>query len=172
MLFNKLIRENDQPLNIIKINEQDVEIKYYIPTNQKLEIVTNVLKNLAQNEYSFANTIQLDVYLMIEIIKNYTNIEFTEEDLDNPAELYDQLNIQGIIDKVIKKLPQEELDYLIKGTKDTINSYYEQRNSLRGIMEDIVKDYSELDLNAENIQNKLNNSENIDFLKTVVQKMG
>jgi hypothetical protein len=172
MLFNKLIKENDQPLNIIKINEQDVEIKYYIPTNQKLEIVTNVLRNLVQNEYSFVNTIQLDVYLMIEIIKNYTNIEFAEDDLDNPAELYDQLNIQGIIDKVINKLPREELDYLIKGTNDTINSYYEQRNSLRGIMEDIVKDYGELDLNAENIQNKLNNSENIDFLKTVVQKMG
>ena len=46
------------------------------------------------------------------------------------------------------------------------------RNSAMGIMEAISADYSNLDLNATDIQKKLNDPDNMALLKDVLTKLG
>ena len=171
--FSDLKKENPLKIKVIKINDKDIEVKQYLPVNDKLQLITSVLQQVAQNEYSFANPIQLDVYTTLEIIYAYApNIEFTDEEKAHPASLYDELEKQGISNRIIEAIPEYEYNFLIKGVEESIDAYYSYVNSARGIMADIATDYSNLNFDAEEIRKKLGDPENVGFLKEVMEKMG
>ena len=96
-IFNDLKKEIPLKIRSIKINDKEVEVKQYLPVNEKLNLITRVLQQVAQNEYPFVNSVQMDVYTTLEVIYFYSNIEFTEEEKANPADLYDELEKQDII---------------------------------------------------------------------------
>lgn len=171
--FNEL-KNKEIPLKIrfIKINNMDVEIKQYLPVNEKLNLITRVLEQVAQNDYPFANPVQMDVYTTLEIIYAYTNIDFTEEEKADPAELYDELEKQDIINVIISSIPEVEYNFLIDGIEKTINAYYAYRNSVKGIIADTVTDYSDLELDAEKIRKDLADPDNMTLLKDVLKKLG
>lgn len=171
--FSNLKKENPLKIKVIKINDKDIEVKQYLPVNDKLQLITSVLQQIAQNEYPFPNPVQLDVYTVLEIIYAYIpGIEFTDEEKADPASLYDALEEQGIPNKVMEAIPRTEYEFLMTGIEDTITAYYNYRNSARGIMEDITTDYSNLNFDAEEIRKKLGDPENVGFLKEVMKKMG
>ena len=91
---------------------------------------------------------------------------------DNFDKLTDEENIylSSIIDQLINK--QVELDELMSGIKDSVEAIYKYKNSAMGIMEAISTDYSNLDFNASEIQSKLADPENMNFLKDVLSKLG
>jgi len=47
------------------------------------------------------NEIKLEMYFNLFVIYMYTDLVFTDEEKENPAELYDVLQSNNIIDKVI-----------------------------------------------------------------------
>lgn len=164
----------EQPLKIkiVKINGKDVEIKQYLPVNEKLNLITRVLEQVAQNDYPFANPVQMDVYTALEILYAYTNIDFSEEEKANPAELYDELEKQGIINMVVNAIPEVEYNFLVEGIEETVKAYYSYRNSIKGIIADTVTDYSDLKLDAEKIRKDLADPDNMALLKDVLKKLG
>ncbi|MBQ7820064.1 MAG: hypothetical protein IJ341_10255 [Bacteroidales bacterium] len=54
----------------------------------------------------------------------------------------------------------------------TISNIYEYKNSVMGVLESVQDNYQNMDLDATNIQEKLNNPEGLELLKTVLEKMG
>lgn len=171
--FNEL-KNKEIPLKIrfIKINNMDVEIKQYLPVNEKLNLITRVLEQVAQNDYPFANPVQMDVYTALEILYAYTNIDFSEKEKANPAELYDELEKQGIINMVVNAIPEVEYNFLVEGIEETVKAYYSYRNSIKGIIADTVTDYSDLELDAEKIRKDLADPDNMTLLKDVLKKLG
>ena len=171
--FNELKKEQTTPIKIIKINDKDIEVKQYLPVNDKLTLITSILQQLAQNDYSFANPVQMDVYTTLETVYAYApDIEFSDEEKADPASLYDELEKQGIPNRIIAAIPVAEYQFLLKSIEDTITAYYTYVNSAKGIMESITTDYSNLNLDAEDIKNKLADPDNVGFLKDVLTKMG
>jgi len=156
----------------VNINGQTVNVKHYLPINKKLELITKVLDQVSDNPYSFANPVQMDVYTVLEIIFAYTDIEFSEEEKENPAELYDQLEIQNIINPIISTIPESEYKFLMEGIEETIKAYYSYRNSVKGIIEDVTTDYSNLNLDANNIREKIADPENLSLVKDILTKLG
>lgn len=171
-IFNDLKKELPLKMKVIKINDKEVEVKQYLPVNEKLNLITRVLQQVAQNKYPFVNPIQMDVYTTLEIIYAYSNIGFTKDDKENPADLYDELEQQEIANMVIAAIPETEYNFIVDGVNDTITAYYAYRNSLKGIMEDITTDYKDLDFNATEIQEKLADPDNLALLKGVMEKLG
>lgn len=106
------------------------------------------------------------------MIDKYTNISFTEKQKENPTKLYDLLNGNGILEKIIDAVPQIEYDELIHGIYDTINAVYSYQNSVLGILDTISQDYSNLNLDATEIQKKLADPENMALLKNIMTKLG
>ena len=74
--FSKLGLVKNQEIKNLEFNGQNIEIKQYLPVNEKLQIIATVLNKLL-DEHNFENPIKFDVFLAIEIIKSYTNISFT-----------------------------------------------------------------------------------------------
>ena len=168
------LKNKEMPLKIkaFQLNGETIEVKEYLPVNDKLNLITAVLQQVAQNEYPFVNPVQMDVYTTLEILYAYSNIEFTEEQKADPAALYDELEKYDIANRVIALIPATEYKFIIEGIEKTIYAYYNYRNSAKGIMEDITTDYKDLDFNATEIQEKLADPDNLTLLKGVMEKLG
>jgi hypothetical protein len=136
-----------------------------------LELITNVLE-LSHDQNNFSNPVKVQVYTALGIIEKYTNINFTEKQKENPTKLYDLLVGNGLIHEVVSAIPQEEYDVLIKSIYDTDEAFYKYRNSVLGILDTVSQDYSNLDLDATEIQKKLADPENMELLKGIMTKLG
>ena len=169
--FTKLGLTKPQGFVELCLNEQIIEVKSYLPVNEKLELISNVI-NLSADDNNFANPVKVMVYSTLEIIEAYTNISFTDKQKENPTKLYDLFEGNGVTGMIFNAIPEDELIMLEKAIEDSIEAIYKYKNSAMGIMEAISTDYSNLNFEATDIQEKLSNPENMEFLKDVLSKMG
>ena len=169
--FNKLGLTKNQDIVNITFNDQVIEVKQYLPVNDKLQLISNVI-NQSADDNNFANPIKVSVFTVLEMIDFYTNISYTEKQKEDPAKLYDLIISNNLAKTITGAIPQVELDELMSGIKDSVEAIYKYKNSVLGIMEAISTDYSNLDFNASEIQSKLADPENMNFLKDVLSKLG
>ena len=169
--FTKLGLKKNEDVGILHINEQDVEVKQYLPINEKLELISSVI-NSAADENNFSNPVKENVFLTLEILYDYTNINFTDKQKEDPIKLYDLVVSSGLVNKVTDLIPEEELDEVINGVAQSVKAIYTYRNSALGILESISQDYSALNLDATEIQQKLADPDNMALLKQVLTKLG
>lgn len=169
--FTKLGLKKNEEVGILHINEQDIEVKQYLPINEKLELISSVI-NSAADENNFSNPIKENLFLTLEILYHYTNINFTDKQKEDPVKLYDLVVSSGLVNKVTDLIPEEELDEVINGVAQSVKAVYTYRNSALGILESISQDYSNLDLDATEIQQKLADPDNMALLKQVLTKLG
>lgn len=171
LAFTKLgLKVNDE-IKTVEFNEQAIEVKQYLPVNEKLEVIAEVLNNSADDN-NFANPVKVDVYTAIAVLEAYTNISFTEKQKENVTKLYDTVVSTSFYNKVIEAIPYDEINSLIVAISDTIDAFYRYRNSVLGILENISTDYSNLNLDASAIQQKLADPENMELLRSVLSKLG
>lgn len=171
LAFSKLGLKANQETTIIHIDEYDVEVKNYLPINDKLDLITNVINN-SIDEHNYMNPAKVDMYAELEIVEKYTNLTFTDKQKEDIEKLYDLLKGNGIILKVCNAIPTEEIMELRDAIRRSVNSVYTYRNSVLGILETISTDYSNLDFNATEIQKKLADPQNMELLKSVLTKLG
>ena len=169
--FTKLGLKKKEEIKNITINDQVIEVKQYLPISDKINIITNVIENSADDN-NFANPVKVEVFANLEIMYAYTNISFTDKQKENPTKLYDLLEENGVIAEVIAAIPENEYALLLGWIDETIEAFYTYRNSVMGIMEQISTDYSNLSLDATEIQQKLADPQNLELLKSVMTKLG
>ena len=169
--FTKLGLKKNEEIGILHINEQDIEVKQYLPINEKLELISSVI-NSAADENNFSNPVKENVFLTLEILYHYTNINFTDKQKEDPVKLYDLVVSSGLVNKVTDLIPEEELDEVINGVAQSVKAIYTYRNSVLGILESVSQDYSNLNLDATEIQQKLADPDNMTLLKQVLTKLG
>lgn len=170
--FNKLNLTKNTEIKNIDINENIIEVKQYLPVEEKLELISYIVNMAHDEDYNFSNPVKVEVFAGIGIIKYYTNITFTEKQLENPAKIYDLLNSNNVINNVIAAIPSNEYDEIRTGIEDTIKSIYQYQNSVLGILDTIGQDYSDLNLEADTINQKLSNPDNMKLLRDVLAKLG
>ena len=170
--FNKLNLTKNTEIKNIDINENIIEVKQYLPVEEKLELISYIVNMAHDEDYNFSNPVKVEVFAGIGIIKYYTNITFTEKQLENPAKIYDLLNSNNVITNVIAAIPSNEYDEIRTGIEDTIKSIYQYQNSVLGILDTIGQDYSDLNLEADTINEKLSNPDNMKLLRDVLAKLG
>lgn len=169
MKYTDLNLHINEETKTIEFNNDEVIIKQYLPVEQKLELIGKAM-NYAHDSNNFSNTIKGDVCLDIMIIDYYTDIEFDEEmEIDV---VYDELSSNGLLDQIKNEIPCKELDFISYGFYSIVDNYYKYRNSVLGILDIMKTDYSDLEFNIENLQEKLANGENIDLLKKILTDLG
>ena len=169
--FTKLGLKKKEEIKNITINDQVIEVKQYLPISDKINIITNVIEKSADDN-NFANPVKVEVFANLEIMYAYTNISFTDKQKEDPTKLYDLLEANGVIAEVIAAIPENEYALLLGWIDETIEAFYTYRNSVMGIMEQISTDYSNLSLDATEIQQKLADPQNLELLKSIMTKLG
>ena len=169
--LTKLGLKVNQDVKNIEFNEQTIEVKQYLPINEKLELISSVI-NSAADENNFSNPIKENVFLTLEILYHYTNINFTDKQKEDPVKLYDLVVSSGLVNKVTDLIPEEELDEVINGLAQSGKAIYAHKNSAGVILESISQDYSALKFDATEVQQKLADPDNMALLKQVLTKLG
>ena len=166
--LNLKINEEVKTLNF---NEQNIEVKQYLPVNDKLDLISWVI-NQSADDLKFYNIGKLDIFKHIAIAQHYTNITFTEEQLSDPARLYDLLATSGLMDAIKNAIPNGEIWWIDDVLDDTVDSIYKYQNSVMGILDTVTTDYKDLNFDVEQLQKNISNPENLTLLKDVVTKLG
>lgn len=169
--FTKLSLKRKNEVKTITINNNQIEIKQYLPVNEKLDLIARVI-NGAHDQNNFPNPIKIEVIGTLEMIMAYTNISFTEKQKEDIPKLYDLLEENGVIKDIISQIPEDEYNFIIDGINKTVDAVYTYNNSVLGILEAVSKDYSNLDFNATQIQKKMADPENLKLVRDVLTKLG
>jgi len=168
--FAKMGLKMDTNVKVIKIGEQEIEVKQYLPVNDKLVLIGNVISSAADDN-NFSNPIKLEVFTALEIVFAYTNIAFTDKQKEDLIKLYDILESNGIFNEIIDAIPKVEYKSIIDGVEECSEAVYTYRNSVMGILDMIGQDYSQLQFDSEAIRKNMADPENLALLKGIMDKL-
>lgn len=172
LAFSKLNAKINTQTQILSFNDQEIEVKQYLPIEEKMEMIDNIV-NFSQNtHYQYFNPGFIDMIATLEIVFNYSNLSFTENQLKDKIKLYDILMSSGLAQAIANAIPYEELNSIDTILEKTLDNIYKHNNSVLGILEAIAEDYEEQDLNASEVQRKMANPEVVGMLKKVVSNLG
>lgn len=154
-----------------KGEEIEYEVKQYLPLKEKIDLVQRVI-NQSVDDNGFYNPMRVKLYLVLEVVYAYTNLSFTAKQKEDPFKLYDLLVSTGIFYEIVDHIREKDWSEIQENVWKTIENIYAYRNSLMGILDNVANDYSNLNLDASEIQQKLADPENMALLKQVLDKLG
>lgn len=120
----------------------------------------------------FYNVGKINIFKDIAIVQHFTNIEITEEQLEDPAHLWDLLASSGLMNMIYELIPEDVLDWFTRTLWDTVNSIYKYQDSVMGILDIVTTDYQNLNFDVKELQENISNPENLTLLKDIVTKLG
>lgn len=169
--FTKLGLTKNVEKKIIEWNGQKIEIIQYLPIEDKLNLIARII-SLSEDDHVFYNPIKIKIFKTIETVLAYANINLTEKQGEDTVKLYDLIESSGFAKEVLKNVPEEEIKYVSEGIDKTIQSIYEYKNSLMGILQQVSQDYKNLNLDANKISEAVQNPEVYALIKQVIDKLG
>lgn len=169
--YTKLGLKVNQEVSSFLYNENEIEVKHYLPMEEKVDFVEFVLNNSAV-DMKFYNPVRVEAYFTVGVVLFYTNVNCTDKQKENIAKLYDTFVSTGFYNEVISRISEEEMATLLDMVEDTIHSVYNYNNSAMGILDSISTDYSNLNLDATEIQQKLSDPQNLELLRSIMAKLG
>lgn len=169
--FAKLKLQKNTTVKTVIVNDFEIEVKQYLPIEEKLNLITNVI-NYAADVNGFMNPLKVELFGTLEIIYAYSNISFTEKQREDSVNLYDTLVGSGVADKIIAEIPRVEYEGVLETINECIEHIYAYKNSAVGIIESVVQDYGNVSFNATEIQKQLADPNNMALLKDVLTKLG
>lgn len=170
--FTKLGCKRNTDVEIVNFNGVDIEIKKAIPIAEKATIVANVLY-AAFGDQRYPNPIRKNMFLTLEKMYAYTNINFTDKQKEEPSKLYDMIMDSGLYAAVARAVEFGEFEIIDDYVDVAIEDFMTYNNSAYGIIESIGQDFSKTEMDASEIQKKLTeNPQALAFLHEVMDKMG
>ena len=169
--FNKLDLKKNQEVITLKYNDIESEVKQYLPIEEKLELISKVISNSA-DENNFYNAPKGHIFTTLGIVEYYTNINFTEKQLEDPQKLYDLIVGNGLDILILNAIPMTEITFIESNIEKIANGYYNYRHSVLGIIETINQDYSNLNFDAAELQKNIADPNNLELLRSILSKLG
>ena len=152
----------------IKIGEETVSVVQYLPLEKKLTIMQNIIEQAGNNEEGFYNIVKLTVFYTIEMLRAYTNISFTEKQLEEPQKLYDIIVLNNIWETVKDNIPEKERDYIWDNTCALAREITDYNHSALGILKMVRADYGETDFNIASIMENIKDPETLGLMKEIL----
>lgn len=128
----------------INIGEKEVEVKQYLPTVDKYDLIMISLQQAKEN--GIYNEFKLDMFLHLNLVFMYTNFTFTEKQREDLPGLFDILETNGIIEQVITTIPEEEIKIIYAATTEVKESLVAYENSFAGVVNNFI---TNLPVNAQ-----------------------
>lgn len=151
-----------EDVETIEINGQDVEVKKYLPISDKYDLIMITLQQALEDKVY--NPLKMDMFFHLNLVYLYTNLSFTEKQKEDPNKLYDILQSNGIIDKVIDAIPKFEWETLWQMISLTKEEYTRWNQSAAGMVAEVIE---ELPKSAEMASSLLQNFNSEDYKEVI-----
>lgn len=170
--FTKLNKIKSLPVVEISIDDQKVLVEQYLPLEEKVNLITSVIEQSGNGEEGFFNIVKLEAYYIIEMIRAYTNISFTEKQLEDTTKLYDAIRLNDVWAAVADAIPVAEREYVWNNILALAREITTYNNSVLGVLKAISNDRDGLNFDVQEIMNNLNDPEALKLLKGMVDMTG
>lgn len=170
--FTKLNKIKSMNPITTTIGDQTIEVEQYLPLEKKVDLITAVIEQSGNGEEGFFNIVKLEAYYIIEMIKAYTNISFTEKQLEDTTKLYDAIRLNDVWAGVADVIPEVEQDYIWENILALAREITTYNNSVLGVLKAVSNDRDALNFDVSEIMSQLTDPEAISLLKSMVDKTG
>ena len=160
--------ETPSTKTIINEGSPDIIVKQYLPVEQKMALIGNIVNNSADDN-NYYNPIRLDMYTVIGIVGLYTDIDLEDATI---AQAYDILMESGLWEDILDTIPASEIEYIKINTRKILENIYAYKNSIYGVIEGFNNSADNIKLDSEEIQKNLSDPENLKLVKEILTKMG
>lgn len=148
---NMKLKTNDT-VEIFEFGEHKIEIKTYLPIEDKYSFLNIVLQNSLEN--GVYHPVKIDMYFHLYLVYLYTNINFTDKQKEDEQKLFDILLTNGIINGVITTMPEAEYNMLVNLLNQMIEKNEKYRVTFGGILDKFI---NELPMQIETLQQAIEN---------------
>ena len=169
--LTKLGLTKNTDVSKVEWNGEEIEVKQYLPIDDKLAMIAAIL-NSSIDDNGYYNPAKIYVYTIINMLDYYTNINFTDKQKEDISKTYDLVASSGLSSNIFTAISPYEYQQIQGWIRELIDSIYAYKNSIVGMMELIKDDYSNIELDAEKIQETLGDKENLTLLRDVMEKLG
>jgi hypothetical protein len=166
LAFTKISKVKSLPTQSYSFGEETIEVEQYLPLNDKITLIENVIE-LAGDEVGFFNIVKLEAYYRIYMIKNYTNITFTEKQMEDITKLYDLIELNGVWKAIESMIPEKERTYIWNNILELAQRITDYNNSVLGILKTVGQDYGENENKVNDLLFKLTDSEAFELVKQI-----
>lgn len=167
--FSKLGLKKKEEVKKIIFNDQEIEVKQYLPIQDKLNVMFNAISK-TEDENRFFNPVKLECYCTLEIIYAYTNIKFTDKQLEDEGKLFDLMEENDLINLIFSAIPEDETDFIMDSCTEAAGAIYTYNNSASGIIESMARNSSNLNLEIDKLIEMVQNPEALKFTKNLINK--
>ena len=147
-----------------------IPVKTYLPIQEKADLISYVVDCSIDDNTGCFSPVRLNVYFAIGIMKWYAGIEF--ESLDDASKIFDLLESNGVVDRVLAIIPEEERDFIQRLVDDTVEDIARYNSSFAGVVYSMTGDASNLDKSLEEILAKVKNREGLEVLSEIKNMVG
>ena len=168
LALSKLINEEPQ---IVHFNNFEIEVLQFLPIEKKLFLISDIINN-SIDDNNFYNPCRVEIFMTVKIIECYTNLNITDKQKEDIFKLYDQLTASGLAELIFEKIPTKDYEFIYRGVVKTIKNIYKYKNSVLGILDAISEDYSNVNFDITELQNKIQDPNSLGLLKDIIEKLG
>lgn len=170
--FSKLNKiKSFDPIEIT-IGDQKIEVEQYLPLEKKVNLITDVIEQSGNGEEGFFNIVKLEAYYIIEMIRAYTNISFTEKQLEDTTKLYDAIRLNDVWAAIAEVIPEVERAYVWDNIMALAREITAYNNSVLGILKTMSNQKDDLQFDIESIMQQINDPEGLKLLKDMMGPVG
>lgn len=154
------------------VDDKEILIKTWLPTHDLLQLISRIV-NRSVDEHDYCNPCRVKIVSEVEMVLACSNVEVPDYENADVCEIYDYLYANEIIDAVTVATKETGLWWMVMDSvNEVVDSVYKYSNSARGIIRGITSDLENVQFDAEAIQEKLGNPENLALLKDILTKLG
>lgn len=172
--FSKLNKIKSLEAKEYIFNGVAIEIEQYLPLADKVELMTRVIEQSGNGEEGFFNIVKLDAYYRIEMVKTYTNISFTEKQMEDPTKLFDALVLNDVWAFVEDKIPQSEREYIWDNILALAKQVTDYNSSALGIITSLMNmpDLSGYATEIEDLQTSVEQIKETPLVQQILPLLG
>ena len=135
-----------------KVEDTDIEVQQYLPIQDKIDLIDITLQKA--KEGVLYNPIKVDMFFHLNLIYLYTNLTFTDKQREDEYKLYDMLQSNGIINKIIAAMDENEYNGLLNMINERIENELRYNTTAAALISKFIDD---LPANAEAAQKIVDN---------------
>lgn len=172
--FSKLNKIKSIPAKTIIIADAEVVVAQYLPLDEKLNLIQSVIEQSGNGEEGFYNIVKLQTYYTIEMIRAYTNISFTEKQLEDTPKLYDAIVMNNIWEQISFTIPSKEKEFIWDNLLNLAREITDYNHSALGVLKAVKDDYGNEAFSLDKINEmltKMQNPEEMKLVKAAIEDM-
>jgi hypothetical protein len=171
--FSKLKCKINETVKVVSFNEDvQIEIKQYLPVQDKLALISRVVEYAHMEDTNFSNPVKAEVLCKLEMVMCYTNLSFTDKQKEDLPKLYDAIYSSGLLELILNNIPNEERKIVEQGVKDSIEAIYQYINSIVGVMDTLTRGSVDNLIDIDTVREGIKALENSPVLQELKPMLG